>query len=375
MRQSFYDHCVSQNKQALLQEFDPEKNPGVTLAALSHASHQVLWWRCNRGHSWQAAVYTRTGGSGCPYCAGRLPWPGENDLLSQRPDLAAQWAPENDGTPDQVTVGSHRKVWWLCEKGHRWEAAVKTRAAGAGCPYCAKRTVIPGETDLATTHPDLVRQWDGERNSISPDRLTAGTRKKVWWVCEKGHRWQAMVASRARGAGCPVCAGREIVAGENDLGSCFPAIAAQWDFRRNGALTPEQCSPASNRRVWWRCALGHSYQAAVGARTVNGSGCPYCAGKKVLAGFNDLATLEPKVAESWHPTLNGSLTPDAVTVGSRRKVWWVCPEGHVWKAVVYSRAGKQRAGCPVCAGRVRRTLDTPLRPLYNERKNEEDTRC
>ena len=186
-----------------------------------------------------------------------------------------------------------------------------------------------------------------------------------------------MVASRARGAGCPVCAGKEIVAGENDLGSCFPAVAAQWDTTRNGTLSPQQFSPASNWRVWWLCELGHSYQAALGARTVNGSGCPYCAGKKVLKGFNDLATLEPKVAESWHPTLNGRLTPETVTVGSRRKVWWQCPEGHVWKAVVYSRAGRQRAGCPVCAGRVKSypTLDTPTRPLSNKSKNEEDTRC
>ena len=309
MKRSFYDYCMSQGKESLLQEFDTKKNPGVSLATLTHGSHQALWWRCGKGHSWQAAV--------------------------------------------------------------------KTRVAGTGCPYCANRAVVPGENDLATTHPDLIRQWDTERNTISPNSLTAGTRKKVWWLCEKGHRWQAMVASRARGAGCPVCAGKEIVAGENDLGSCFPAVAAQWDTTRNGLLSPQQCSPASNRRVWWRCALGHAYQAAVGARTVNGSGCPYCAGKKVLKGFNDLATLEPKVAESWHPTLNGRLTPETVTVGSRRKVWWQCPEGHVWKAVVYSRAGRQRAGCPVCAGRVKSypTLDTPTRPLYNKSKNEEDTRC
>ena len=284
MKQSFYDYCVSQGKEALLQEFDTEKNPGVSLATLTHGSHQALWWRCGKGHSWQAAV--------------------------------------------------------------------KTRVAGTGCPYCANRMVVPGENDLATTHPDLIPQWDAERNAISPNSLTAGTRKKVWWHCEKGHPWQAMVASRARGAGCPVCAGKEIVAGENDLGSCFPAVAAQWDTTRNGTLSPQQCAPASNRRVWWRGELGHSYQAAVGARTVNGSGCPYCAGKKVLKGFNDLATLEPKVAESWHPTLNGSLTPNDVTTGSRRKVWWLCPDGHTWKAVVYSRGGKQKAGCPVCAGRV-----------------------
>ena len=116
MRQSFYEYCIAQGKESLLQEFDTEKNPNVTLSTLSHGSHQLLWWRCVRGHSWQAAVYTRTSGSGCPYCAGRLPWPGENDLASQRPDLAAQWAPENSVAPEQVTVGSHRKVWWVCRR-------------------------------------------------------------------------------------------------------------------------------------------------------------------------------------------------------------------------------------------------------------------
>ena len=85
---------------------------------------------------------------------------------------------------------------------------------------------------------------------------------------------------------------------------------------------------------------------------MSGSGCPYCAGRKVLPGFNDLATLEPKIAAQWHPTLNGGLTPDGVTVGCHRKVWWQCQEGHVWKAAIYSRAGPQKCGCPICAGRV-----------------------
>ena len=91
----------------------------------------------------------------------------------------------------------------------------------------------------------------------------------------------------------------------------------------------------------------------MGPRTVNGSGCPYCAGRKALPGFNDLATLEPKVAAQWHPTLNGGLTPSMVTAGSHRKVWWACSAGHAWKAAVYARAGPQKNGCPVCAGKAR----------------------
>ena len=66
-------------------------------------------------------------------------------------------------------------------------------------------------------------------------------------------------------------------------------------FRKNGNLSPQQVTPNSNRKVWWQCEEGHDYQATVAARTVRRSGCPYCSGKKVLAGFNDIATLVPKL--------------------------------------------------------------------------------
>ncbi len=275
----------------------------------------------------------------------------------ERPELLQQWDVEHNDlqSPQSLTYGSHQKVWWCCEKGHRWQAAVKSRVSGAGCPYCAGRSLTPGENDLATTHPDLIRQWDFARNGpLRPQELSSGSRKKVWWRCERGHRWQALVTARTRGAGCPVCAGKVIVPGENDLSSRYPQVAQQWDACKNAPLTPETCAPASNRRVWWRCPLGHAYQAAVGARTTGGSGCPYCAGHKVLAGFNDLSALEPAVAEQWHPTLNGALTPEEVMVGSRHKAWWQCEQGHVWQAAVYSRTGPERCGCPVCAGQGRR---------------------
>ena len=277
-------------------------------------------------------------------------------LTSKKEYLLDEWDTErNPLSPKTVSYGSQRRVWWQCGKGHTWEAMVKSRTGGTGCPYCSNRLILAGENDLATAYPELTAEWDAEQNGIlSPTALPAGTTKKVWWRCNKGHSWCAAVSSRVRGAGCPVCTGKVIVAEENDLGSRFPEIAAQWHPTKNGNLTPGNCSPSSNRRVWWRCPLGHEYQAAVGARTVNGSDCPYCAGKKVLVGFNDLASQEPAVAAGWHPTLNGTLTPQNVTTGSRRKVWWLCPEGHVWKAVVYSRAGAQKTGCPVCAGRVRR---------------------
>lgn len=274
-----------------------------------------------------------------------------------KPELLKQWHRNRNGplTPDMIAYGSRTKVWWRCDQGHEWQAMVKSRIAGCGCPVCANRKIVPGENDLATTHPELAAQWHPEKNpGETPYQISAGTRRKVWWRCERGHEWQATVNSRAEGAGCPVCANKLILPGENDLASRFPDLAREWDTALNLPLTAESVSPCSNRRVWWRCDLGHTYRAPVSHRTTRKSGCPYCAGKKVLPGFNDLATLEPDIAAQWDTELNAPLTPEQVTVGSHQKVWWRCAEGHVWQAMIYSRTGAKKCGCPVCAGVVKR---------------------
>lgn len=357
MRKSLEAYCERMGLHELLEQWDVQRNAPLTPAQVSYGSKCKVWWRCEKGHSWQAAVYTRTGsGTGCPVCAGKTARAGENDLATRCPDLAKQWHPSRNAplTPEQVLPGSHKMVWWVCEKGHEWRAQIKSRVSGCGCPVCANREICPDQNDLAFQFPDLARQWHPQRNgALTPDKVVPGSNRRVWWHCEKGHEWQATVASRVSGgSGCPVCAGKKVVPGENDLATRFPDIAAQWHPHRNGVLTPREVTPYANRKVWWRCEEGHSYQAAVAARTMRGSGCPYCAGKKVLAGFNDLATLEPEVAKQWHPTLNGTLTPEMVTAGSHQKVWWECGQGHVWKAAIYSRTGPKKCGCPVCAGRV-----------------------
>ena len=244
-------------------------------------------------------------------------------------------------------------AWWVCEKGHEWRAQVKSRVAGCGCPVCANREIRPTENGLAAQYPQLAAQWHPTKNgTLSPHTIAPATNRKVWWICEKGHTWQASVASRTTsGSGCPYCTGKKVLPGFNDLAAAFPKLAAQWHPTKNGALTPEEVTPYANRRVWWRCEKGHDYQAAIAART-RGSGCPYCAGRKVLPGFNDLATVASDIAKQWHTTLNGVLTPQMVTAGSHRKVWWECKSGHVWKAAVYSRTGPQKCGCPVCAGKI-----------------------
>ena len=284
----------------------------------------------------------------------------EREWASANPRMAKLWHPTMNGElkPWDVSPGSRKQVWWQCEKGHSWRAPPYSIKAGTSCPYCFGRYAIPGETDLATTHPHLLKMWS-KRNTLSPGEVTAGSHKKVWWVCEKGHEWESLVVTYAvDGSGCPYCAGKRAIPGETDLATLRPDLMEEWDFEKN-TIDPGQTTIASHDKAWWRCSLGHSWQSVVFSRTRElASGCPYCTGRLVMPGFNDLATLKPGLAEEWYQPLNGELKPDQVTLGSNKKVWWQCQDGHVWLAFIYARTRSNGTGCPVCAGVVKRRRST-----------------
>lgn len=358
-----YDYIRAENRFDLLLEWDREKNADLDPAALASQSRQRVWWVCARGHHWQASLAARVGNrESCPYCAGQKPIPGETDLAALRPEVAALWDREENGslTPRDVMPASHRRVWWRCNRGHTWQAPVFSLSSGTGCPYCAGYRAIPGETDLATTDPALLSEWDYERNAVTPRELSRGSHKRVWWRCPEGHSYEQVVFSRAAGTGCPYCAGKKVLSGFNDLTVTDPALAAEWDAAKNGCGA-ETVNRGSHKLVWWRCPEGHSYQSGIYARAA-GNGCPYCAGRRVLPGFNDLATTHPRLVREWDAARNGALTPERVSRGCNRKVWWRCSYGHVWQAAVFSRTRERASGCPVCAGTVR------LRPRYRPRR-------
>lgn len=128
----------------------------------------------------------------------------------------------------------------------------------------------------------------------------------------------------------------------------------EWDDEKNAPLTPDDVLTQSGKKVWWRCVLGHSFQAMVRNRVMHAGKdyCPICDGKQALKGFNDLATLRPDIAAEWHPTLNGDLTPDKITVSSNKAVWWICDKGHVYKSAPNHRANKSHpTRCPYCMNR------------------------
>ena len=138
----------------------------------------------------------------------------------------------------------------------------------------------------------------------------------------------------------------KLIKGVNDLATTNPELAKQWHPTKNGDLKPTDVTCGSGKKVWWICAKGHEWKTRVVDRT-NGYGCPICAGKHVLIGYNDLATLNLELAKQWHPTKNGILTPAMFTVYCCEKICWVCSLGHEWFATINNRS--KGRGCPTCS--------------------------
>lgn len=282
---------------------------------------------------------------------------GFNDVVTLAPEAAALWHPTLNGDlrPCDVTTVTQRRIWWECECGHEWQATVRDVAAkGTRCPRCANRVIVAGENDLASLEPALAAEWHPTLNGgLGPTNVSRGSNRWVWWRCSKGHEWQQTVNERTRSgrdAGCPVCAGRLLVVGVNDLRTSHPELASQWAEELNGKLSPVDVTAISNRRVWWRCELGHTWQLNIRNRVLRDAGCPYCNNRKVLRGFNDLATVRPDMAAQWYYEGNWPLRPVDVTAVYSKKVGWKMDCGHVFRLTVRQRANNKELTCPVCTG-------------------------
>jgi hypothetical protein len=347
----------------LAEEWNYEKNKAIRLTNIMARSNKKVWWKCRKGHEWQAVVSSRSGGNGCPYCSGRMAIEGETDLATLDPKLSEEWNYERNRKlrPHQVTVSSERKIWWKCKKGHEWQATVNNRSNGNRCPYCVGKIAIEGETDMATLAPKLMEEWNYEKNvGLLPRKITVSSGRKVWWRCKNGHEWQATVAHRSRGRGCPFCARKISIEGETDLATLVPKLIEEWNYEKNGELLPQHVTVFSHKKVWWKCKEGHEWKAIVGNRS-RGNGCPYCAGWMAIEGETDLATLVPKLIEEWNYEKNVGLRPQQITVSSGKKVWWKCKKGHEWRAIVGDRS--RGVGCPYCEGKRAIEGETDLATL------------
>lgn len=290
----------------------------------------------------------------------------KNSLGEKSPDVAKEWNYLRNGDilPTMFANSSNRKVWWVCsECGYEWQATIVNRSAGHGCPKCAiaanakqRATANPG-LSFADKHPDLLEEWNYSKNDgKSPYLANGNSHEKVWWTCSKcGYEWQASLAKRSFGRGCPVCNHRIVIPGKNDFLVEYPQLDKEWDYSKNTGIDPHKLSAKSHVKVHWRCVkCGNEWLAEIATRT-GGSGCPKCGKKSTAKKLSSppegqsLGDLFPELVAEWDYIKNDPLAAYQVYPKSTKKAWWKWQKcGHEWQAVIASRAKGTK--CPLCSG-------------------------
>ena len=472
----------------LKKQFHPTKNKSLDISSLSSGSGKKVWWICEKNHSYEAIIYNRTKGSGCPICNGKKVLKGFNDLLTKKPDVVKFWDYEKNLniSPDKVTFRSSRKVWWKCDSGHSFQSTIDNKTKGKHCPYCSGRKVLIGFNDLYTLNQQLSEEWDYSKNKLTPKDVTLRSNKKVWWKCENNHSWQASINDRSTGTGCPICknslktsfpeqaifyyisqyfkainrysdkmnniseidifipslnfgieyngfyyhkdnlkdkkkqliiesnnikllvieetkiykqdkekilfikipikndslnkiiikifkyiykiSSKEFILDinvdrdrfeilkniknikiKNSLASLYPDLIKQWDFLKNKELNPNNLEPHSSVKVWWKCDYGHEFKTSISNRTKEkSSGCPYCSNNLVFTGFNDLETKNKDLLKYWDYKAN-TIKPSQISFKSNKKVFWICDLGHTWNRSINDQSRFNK--CSVCSNK------------------------
>jgi len=398
------------------------------------SSNKKVWWRCSKGHEWEAKIYSRTkNGSACPFCSGREAIEGENDLDSQYPIIAREWHPTKNAAlkPNKVKSKSSRKVWWICSKGHEWQATPANRIlSGTNCPICSSelRSSFPEQTILfyvSKIFSDATSRFIIDNKKTEIDIYIASLKigieyngiyfhkdpvrdeKKLNYINQMGIKLFRVIETNEKledfnDDDIPVrypvrfanldesisellnklskYTGRRsdsvLVDSEadrleiyssylsmvktNSLEVTHPSVAQKWDYNKNKPLSPDQFSSGSQRKFWWVCVHGHSYEDSISHQT-SGRGCAICSNRNIIKGINDLATLNHNLIKEWNFKKN-KILPSEVSIKSNKKVWWVCTKGHEWQSTIHHRSNG--GSCPFCGGRYAIENETDLASTF-----------
>ena len=287
------------------------------------------------------------------------------NLLELYPFIAKEFdhSKNNEITIENLALDYNKQIWWICDRNHSWQATLQERIGGKNCPICSNIRLLRGKNDLLTTHPELVKEWDYERNGdLKPDDVTEGSPRRVHWICSVcGNRWITAVRCRTtrKKTGCNLCARRKVWQNRYKellkTRGCIidPKLIQDWDYEANFPLKPSDFTPSSNKIVWWKChTCNYKFKDRIASRSKS-LYCPVCTNRVIIPGYNDLQTTHPDIAKQWHPTKNGKLKPTDISHGNGKKVWWICPIGHEYQAIILNRTkdNDNGNGCPVCDAR------------------------
>lgn len=345
-RSSGWGSCKKCNSLAfkipkMASEWHPTKNGNISPWDVDFGSQKRVWWKCKCGHEWHGTIGSRTSHNRqCPYCTHQKVY-REISLAFLKPELAKQWHSTKNLklTPWDVTSSSTKIVWWECPVcKSEWKNSVNGRFNHKTCPFCnGKRT--NNTNSMEVLRPDLLDEWDYDKNKLPPCKYTIGSSSIVYWKCKKcGSESQSLICEKAKGhQKCLRC---------RSLGVKHPNLLKQLHPTKNKNFNPYSILPGIRKKIWWQCDKGHEYRMAIGNKACQKQGCPYCSNKKIDRN-NCLASLRPDLLKEWNYK-NNKISPYEVSVSSGKRISWQCDRGHEWVASIATRNNGH--GCPKCRG-------------------------
>lgn len=279
---------------------------------------------------------------------------GQTSLAESHPHIAAEWDYEKNGdlTPDDVATKCNKKVFWICPNNHSYETRVFGRINCASAP-CKKCKLM--KNSFAVKCPDFVHEWS-EENELSAEEVAYTSRLVIKWKCNAGHEWESTVMKRSgkkSGVPCAECKAnntsitkkRKLKPDQISLAESHPHIAAEWDYKKNGELTPNNISRGCHERVWWKCKRNHEWNYVISTRTARNIPCQQCKQYEISLAYN-----YPELLDEWDYDKNDMLDLDATIIAQRSNTYvhWKCAKGHEWSSMVRNRTGDRNAKCMEC---------------------------
>jgi hypothetical protein len=344
----------------LCKQWDYEKNIKGP-ENYTHGSNLKVHWICPNNpcgcHKYEVSINSRTSmNSGCKFCNSGYACL-HNNLTITHPDLCKQWDYEkNEKGPENYTAGSGIKVHWICPLNpcgchNYFSKIVKRTKDGRGCKFC-NHGVACLHNNLVTTHPELCKQWDYEKNEKGPENYTYGSHSIVYWICPLNpcgcHKYQMVIYCKTIDyQGCNYC-GLGLTCPHNNLTITHPELCKQWDYEKN-EKGPENYTYGSSAKVYWICPINpcgcHKYLAKILDRTYKQTGCKFC-NKGSVCPHNNLTITHPSLCKQWDYDKNTS-NAETYTYGSNKIVFWLCNKNHSYELPILYRTN-QMMGCPLC---------------------------
>ncbi len=339
---------ISVSHPHLLNEWDYNLNE-TRPDQLTHGSSKKVFWRCQINHSWQASIYTRAKGHGCPFCRSSTSL-NELIIFSELsyifPDAIHRYIKDKkeiDVFLPEVNIG-------IEYDGFRWhkENDLKDRNKNVFYEKIGVKIIRVRQKGLPKiANDDIIAEKKINAKAVIDDVLRS--------ILNSGRakNYRSKIINYFKLAGVANDSKyQELLAYHpfpfrgKSLEDKFPTLASEWNIDKNKNLTPNHFYPQSATIVGWKCAKGHEWESRISHR-VNGSGCPICSGR-IAGSENNLFVTDTELAEEWHFQKN-KLLPFDYLPNSGKKVWWKCLKGHEWQATIASR-NSNGAGCPFCSG-------------------------